>query len=248
MFSSSTVIALLLVTALVLPTTQQCEDFGVEVTQRPNVWNHFPVISNETVKEFYSYNNSIPFSYNGDISLQLRESVIFIHENELTCELSLVIIHNKVFSQYDVEMNISGFLQFPVVQDDPPLVLQAGDTYVYNSSTRSTTITWDRPAGITDGMAHVLGNDFTQGVSCILLSPKFKPMSPWGGFAFWGWLEPTGGTRDGSYTRTYMKTDNDIRICRVPDSPEPYEPGEWCAQVSCQWWNMLCWIMRFIGC
>jgi hypothetical protein len=175
------------------------------------------------VTELYSYNSPIRFSYNGDISpLTSRESVIFIHENGLTCEKSLVIIHNKVGGEYKVAMTISGNLQFPVVRDD-----LSGDKYVYYPTTQSTIITWDSPAGTTDGMAHVLAT-FPPG-ACISLSPNFFERA---GLAQWAWLEPADGPQgDGSIIHHLMPSNQNIRICHGP-SPNAFDPGE-CPGLFC---------------
>ena len=107
-----------------------------------------PIRTRQTVEEFYNY-KAESFGGPSDIPLAGKRSVIFLHQNAKTDDLSLVIIHSNRFGgnvMASAAMYITGDLWNPVVKDDPEFTrfMLADDEYdqLYLRRPGKTRIQW----------------------------------------------------------------------------------------------------------
>jgi hypothetical protein len=232
MISPSKIISLLLVSPiLVRYAAGACQkNDTLEVTQEAVVSTFSPITTNQSVQEFYSYTTS----YNGPVPLMVDTSLIFIHRDNTTCELSLVIVHDTpgVFPSPItggmVIMEISGNLANAVVKNDP-----TGDTYWYDQIGDVTRITWLWGGVSNDGLAHVVDNLSSE---CIKVFFRFK----WG-IKSWKWVEPDDL---GGYTYHGLNLTEPIEICAAEREPEP----DYCDVNICHPMNIFCVIIFYIRC
>jgi hypothetical protein len=103
-----------------------------------------PITTRKDVEDFYCYECKDNYSFNGDnvVPLIPDRSLVFVHEHESSCDLSLVIVHDskKDYSPGRVVMKINGDLEDSVVQDgrDSP-----SDDYDYDKGDDETTCSWE---------------------------------------------------------------------------------------------------------
>jgi hypothetical protein len=136
--------------------------------------------TDQTISDFYAYDTVAGRSFGGGSALPLSatRSVVAIHQDTYTCELSLVLVHSKPrqgpFYSY-AEMYISGDLYKPLIRDDPSFTVFMinDDQYdsLYLRRRGFTLLQWYWPQAETDGMAQPLPSpDWT---GCIQLDPRF---------------------------------------------------------------------------
>lgn len=119
-----------------------------------------PISTKKDVVDFYCYFCDGDPSFNSEdvISLVPDHSLIFVHRQEATCDLSLVIIHDskKDYSPGTATMNITGNLERSIVQDGRN---SPSDTFTYDADKDETTCSWQwswqkGKKYRTDGLAH----------------------------------------------------------------------------------------------
>jgi hypothetical protein len=129
------------------PTFDVDNDCGacIEIYEGDSVFPHRriePITTEKDIEEFYCY-DCHDYSFNGDDVLTLVPdySLVFVHQNERSCDLSLVVIHDskEEYSGGKVVMHISGNLENSVVQDgrDSP-----SDSYEYSRRNDETKCSW----------------------------------------------------------------------------------------------------------
>ena len=166
--------------ALVCPslTNAECDDVKIDVVQdRRERGRATPVATRQSVSEFYNYGSS---NFNGPSSIPLagKRSVVFLHQDKDTCELSLVLIHSKAGEgdfMGSVAMYITGELWNPVVKDDPEFTrfMLADDEYdqIYLRRNGFTRVQWYWSRTETDGLAQPLPDGWR---GCFEIDPDFE--------------------------------------------------------------------------
>jgi hypothetical protein len=225
----------------------------------------------QSVTDFYAYDKGPSRSFGGGTSLPLAatRSVIAIHQDTLTCERSLVIVHSKpgegeLYSS--AMMYISGDLYKPLVRDDPSYTafVLNDDQYdsLYNRRTGMTLIQWFWPRAETDGMAHPLPSpDWT---GCIQVDANFTSSNTLN-FGFMPYAEIdewTFASNDGELIE--LMPDKSLFICiggeTTSQAGDPFPttkeacsdnayPCEYCdADRNVCHWHWWCNIARVLNC
>jgi PKD domain-containing protein len=142
------------------------------VTQNgAEVGSYAPLTTDEDVVTFYSYNHPNQASYNGSYETLSGDSMIFVHRDSATGELSLVIVHDQPNdgSGGSAHFDLSGLgaMASVLVRDDPP---SGGDAYSGPDSAGNASFDWHWQECCTDGTA--IGNiDWASG--CVTVDPSF---------------------------------------------------------------------------
>jgi uncharacterized surface protein with fasciclin (FAS1) repeats len=205
-----------------VPTTgpQTCPEVCFTISQNGQLIDAVSVIETaEPIKDFYDREYD---SFNGEEVVPQRSQVsqIMIHGHgggggTLACELSLLILHDRTNdgSGGRVEMDISGNLSNIIVQDDQPTGGDGGDSYVYNSETETTRLTWNWNECCTDGAAHILGNFPSNG--CIIVRANFAQ-----GIERWVFVRGPASADRPATEASLIDLDPTVslEICRVTES------------------------------
>lgn len=236
-----------------------------------------PLTTAESVEEFYAYDLNNDQSYGGStdaLPLADGRSVITIHQNIKTCEMSLVVVNgapretqNRLVTTFS-GMYISGDLWRPLVSDDPEFttVFPFDDEYdsIYLRKRGKTLMWWFYPKGSTDGMAQPLPDPNFRG--CIEVQPEFNSPHPFFAFVYekikeWQFVTRGGSTVDLNMTQPLFicmggsTSPNDAanaepfpRVDNLGDCDDlEYPVCGYCERPVCHW-HVFCNIYRFMNC
>ena len=97
----------------------QCESVPIRIFQGgAHLGTGNPVATAQNVQDFYGYDGN---SFTGPLPVAGQRSLVTIHQDSTTCELSLVIVHSKPHEgpfYSGLEMYVNGDLHDPLVKDD----------------------------------------------------------------------------------------------------------------------------------
>jgi hypothetical protein len=163
------------------------------------IGNFAPLVTDEDVATFYSYDFPADKSYNGTYAANSDDSMIFLHQDATTGALSLVVVHDKPVdgSGGQVHFDVSGLGPGATmaVEDDPGL-----DDVLTLDGAGNASLTWSWHECCTDGVA-LSGIDWDAG--CVTVTPTFTA-----GIDTWSFVD--GGTQ----TRTGLDTAAPLVICQ----------------------------------
>ena len=127
----------LLVSGILALVEGQCDPVPIRLFQNGvNLGTVGPVSTAQNVEDFYGYKHK---SFTGPLPIAERRSLVTIHQDSTTCELSFVIVHGKPYADdiyMAAQMYINGDLHDPLVKDDPmftDLVLHGTDVVFVDS-------------------------------------------------------------------------------------------------------------------
>ena len=113
-------VGFLLLSAIFVRVGAQCETVTIQLFQNgANLGTVNPVATAQNVVDFYGYESR---SFTGPLPIAERRSIVTIHQDSTTCELSFVVVHGKPHSDgvyMAAQMYINGDLHDPLVKDDP---------------------------------------------------------------------------------------------------------------------------------
>lgn len=161
-----------------------CNNVPVYLVQEGSKVQSGSVLSTpQTVEQFYGYNFiRRTFSEHKLVKPFMggKTTILTIHQDSNTCELSLVIVHSKAFAGdlvASISMYINGDLWDPLVKDDPEYtrILFGDDEYdsIFLRRSGKTRIRWFWGFDETDGMANPLPSPDWKG--CIEIDTEFMP-------------------------------------------------------------------------
>ena len=208
-------------------TNGQCANVDIRLYQDSNqLATVLPVSTAQTVEEFYGYNGG---SFTGSTILPLAgdTSLITIHQDSNTCELSLVIVHSKPWEGpwfSAARMYINGELWNPRVRDDPTYTDKVfhDDNYdtLYQRKPGFNSVEWFWYYWETDGLAETFVPDWS---GCLIVEPIFDVVltNPNVGISYpplsnWKFVTSGGSTIN-------LDRDAPLRIC-LPGG-DPSNPG-----------------------
>jgi hypothetical protein len=243
-----------------------CSPVQITVVQDGFSASATAIATPQSVTDFYAYDKGPSRSFGGGSSLPLAatRSVIAIHQDTLTCEISLVIVHSKLGEGKhlsNAEMYISGDLYKPLVRDDPSFTkfVLHDDSYdsLYDRVTGMTLVEWRWPRAETDGLANPLPSPDWKG--CIQVEARFANIKTLGITTYatmdeWKFASSGGETID-------LTLDRSLFICIGGGTPS--QPGE--KDVNCNdytypvcgycdadrnacYWHLWCNIFRVLNC
>jgi hypothetical protein len=151
-----------------IPPTNTCPKTCLNVSQQNKtrfVGQYHPVGTSQSIDQFYQYNAQNKFGYNGEAvtPLDADTSIIFVHQDSMECDLSLVIVHGAKDLKEGQEctpggalLKIAGNLENCVVQDGRN---SPSDSFTYIPDKDETrcdwTWSWQSKCRVrTDGLAH----------------------------------------------------------------------------------------------
>ena len=172
------------------------------------------ISTRKDIIDFYCYNCYGDPSFNSEdvISLVPDHSLVFVHQHQATCDLSLVIIHDSKqdYSPGTCIMNISGNLERSIVQDGRN---SPSDSFTYDADKDETTCSWKwswqrGKKYRTDGLAHSL---WKSSQDCIYVDADFVE-----GITKWqfvpGPLPASGSTDPNDYVK--LKKKKRLWVCK----------------------------------
>jgi hypothetical protein len=215
MYYSPKILALLLLGTLTR-NANGCDDRPVIVSQQGETGEHSfnTVDTHETVQDFYHYTN-YGFDFEHIVPTEKGRSMMFIHRDLDTCELSLVTVHDHKPNDTilgKVRLWFSGDIEDEIVVKD-----DADDSYVVETlaSGVRTSVFWKftLPAR-KDGFAFNLGDDT---FDCFTVNPRLFQ-----GITSFKWAYPiTNGGTDIAFHALNMGTGNVITVCAPPEQASP---------------------------
>ena len=136
-----------------------------------------PIQTAESVQEFYAYDGT---SFQGNYRLPLSglRSVVAVHQDTNTCQLSLVVVHSAEGQGHAygaVKFYFNGDMHNPTVKDDPefrsdPFTDDSWDD-IFERREGWSKANWYFPWTDTDGMAQQIVSDFVEDDGCIQIDP-----------------------------------------------------------------------------
>ena len=259
---------LLFLAASIIVLSAKAEDCStVEITlfqgepkQARELGRARPVATKQTVEEFYAYDGS---SFRGNLPLGGSTSLILLHQDLDTCELSLVIVHSQpnagnFLGVARTDMYITGDLWNPVVADDasgllggPPWEIDKYDE-LYLRRRGMTLIQWKFTVADTDGLAQPLPSPDWNG--CIEVAANFYEV-----IDEWIFVS-SDGSANGNVD---LEIDEPLFVCvgddmdmdnlDLKDEPEDSDPfprdeeNGYCERDVCNI-HIWCSIARFLNC
>jgi hypothetical protein len=225
-----------------------------------------PVASAQTVEEFYDYRAR---SFHGDLPVAGDTSLITIHQDSTTCQLSLVIVHSAIFQGAfgSASMFINGDLWNPLVKDDAEYVdlVFHDDLYDDHSGRKLgyTLTQWHWHSSDTDGLAM----PFVEGwEGCLIVEANFRIISAgipngqtikkWKYVSFGGvttdldlfqtlYICLPGGDEISPGKDPFPRTDVVGACAEIGSSTEPF--CNVCTRYLCHW-HILCNLRRVLIC
>jgi hypothetical protein len=229
------------------------------------------VTTAQTVVEFYDYRHH---SFHGDLPVAGDTSLITIHQDSNTCQLSLVVVHSAPWQEGRfgiAAFYVNGDLWNPLVKDDPvytalPFHDDAYDDHIYRRP-GFTNVLWHWRPWETDGLAMPIVDDW---VGCLLVEAIFDPVIE--GFSFidnstiekWKYVSAggvttalstvegrrlyicfPGGTPANPGMDPFPRTDVDGACAEIGLETEPYCGV--CERALCHW-HIVCNFRRFLIC
>jgi hypothetical protein len=114
---------------VILPARAACDPVGIRIYQGDLTLplnNANPIITDQTVSEFYDYNPKTRSYMGKDLPVAGDTSLLTIHQDSRSCDLSMVMVHSARgergldrFGDGWVRFYVNGDMHQPVVQDDP---------------------------------------------------------------------------------------------------------------------------------
>jgi hypothetical protein len=201
-----------------------------------------PIKTRQSVQGFYRY---FFWSYHGSVPTAFNTSMIFIHQDSRNCDLSLVVVHDKIDPADPLPGNWAGAVRFlingdltnAVVLDDPEAPEDDFDNYTYIPVEDKTDLLWLWSRCCTDGLADKLENPFDK---CIIVTSFFYK-----GIDTWKFV-----SAGADIYLPMVQTDTDnmvsttIEICMT----ETQNEDDYCDANPCVWWNLLCYVIWIFRC
>ena len=197
---------------------------SIEISQgRQIITNIQAVTTDQSVVDFYNYGGGVEkSSFGGDLELFMQNLLVLIHQNEQTCDSSLVFIADKPLDNSGGRAGVllsPGDFTTPSVEDDANMGFQ------YNREKDTTWVQFRWNECCTDGFAHPLDIS-TPGCMTIDLD-VVSGINTW---MFRGGNGIVG-----------LQLDQELRLC--------FGGASLCKdQRICQWWDLACRGEMFFGC